>query len=134
MFSLAPLGDLTRFRRSNIKSEVYVVTEDVCIKSHGVLLLLAARSVKIKEMLEESENIPALEFSHDLTGLEDCLDLIYGGSIIISEDNYKTIPYFSAHCISDHHTSKLKPNPNSNPNPNYHPNPDNSPDHDCSHF
>ena len=45
-------------------------------------------------MLEESENIPALEFSHDLTGLEDCLDLIYGGSIIISEDNYKAIYKF----------------------------------------
>ena len=38
------------------------------------------------------------------------------------------IPYFSAHCISDHRISK--PNPNSNPNPN----PNNSPDHDCSHL
>ena len=34
------------------------------------------------------------------------------------------IPYFSAHCISDHLISK--------PNPN--PNPDNSPDHDWSHL
>ena len=32
------------------------------------------------------------------------------------------IPYFSAHCISDHRIS--------NPNPN----PDRSPDHDCSHL
>ena len=38
------------------------------------------------------------------------------------------IPYFSAHCISDHRISKPNPNPNSNPNPN------NSPDHDCSHL
>ena len=42
------------------------------------------------------------------------------------------IPYFSAHCISDHRTSKPNPNPNSNSNPN--PNLDNSPDHDCSHL
>ena len=31
------------------------------------------------------------------------------------------IPYFSAHCISDHRISK--PNPNSNPNLNHNPNP-----------
>ena len=36
------------------------------------------------------------------------------------------IPYFSAHCISDHRISNTNPNPN--------PNPDNSPDHDCSHL
>ena len=53
---------------------------------------------------------------------------------------YRRIPYFSAHCISDHRISKPNPNPNSNPNPNHNPNPnpnpnpDNSPDHDCSHL
>ena len=92
MFSLAPLGGLTRFRRSNIKSEVYLVTEDVCIKSHGILL--AARSAKIEKIMEESENIPAVEFSDNLAGLEDCLDLIYGGSVEIREDNFKTIYKF----------------------------------------
>ena len=45
-----------------------------------------------------------------------------------------SIPYFSAHCISDHRISKPNPNPNSNPNPNHNPNPDNSRDHDCSHL
>ena len=45
-------------------------------------------------MLEESENIPAVEFSDDLTGLEDCLDLVYGGSVEIREDNFKTIYKF----------------------------------------
>ena len=69
MFTLAPMGNLTRFRRSNIKSEVYLVTEDVRIKSHGILL--AARSVKLEKMVEDSENIPAVEFSDNLTRLED---------------------------------------------------------------
>ena len=94
MFSLAPLGDLTRFRRSNIKSEVYLVTEDIFIKSHGVLL--AARSAKIEEMLEleESENIPVVELSDNVAGLEDCLDLVYGGSIFIGENNFKAIYKF----------------------------------------
>ena len=92
MFSLAPLGDLTRFRRSDIKSEVYLVTEDVCIKSHGILL--AARSANLEKMVEESENIPAVEFSDNKTGLEDCLDLVYGGSVDIREENCKSIYKF----------------------------------------
>ena len=92
MFSLAPLADLTRSRRSDIKSEVYLVTEDVCIKFHGILL--AARSVNLEKMVEESENIPAVEFSDNITGLEDCLDMVYGGSIDIREDNCKSIYKF----------------------------------------
>ena len=92
MFSVTPLGDLTRFRRSDIKSEVYLVTEDVCIKSHGILL--AARSAELEKMVEESENIPAVEFSDDIAGLDDCLDLVYGGNVDISEDNCRTIYKF----------------------------------------
>ena len=92
MFALAPLADLTRFRRSDIKCEVYLVTEDVCIKSHGILL--AARSAKLEKMVEESENIPAAEFSDDIAGLEDCLDLIYGGNVDIGEENCKSIYKF----------------------------------------
>ena len=92
MFSLTPLGDLTRFRRNNVKNEAYLITEDVYIKAHGIIL--AARSAKIEVMLEESENIPAVEFSDDLTGLEDCLDLVYGGCVEIREDNFKTIYKF----------------------------------------
>ena len=92
MFFLAPLGDLTRFLSSNIKNEVYLITKDVCIKSNG--LLLAARSAKIEEILEESEKIPAVQFSDNIAGLEDCLDLVYGGSVDIREDNFKSIYKF----------------------------------------
>ena len=92
MFFLAPLGDLTRFLSSNIKNEVYLITKDVCIKSNG--LLLAARSAKIEQILEESEKIPAVQFSDNMAGLEDCLDLVYGGSVDIREDNFKSIYKF----------------------------------------
>ena len=92
MFSLAPLTDLTRFRRSNFKNKVYVITEDRYIKSNGVLL--AARSAKIEETLEESENILAVQFSDNMAGLEDCLDLVYVGSVDIREDNCKSIYKF----------------------------------------
>ena len=92
MLSLPPLGDLTHFLSSNIRNDVYVVTEDKCIKSNGVLL--AARSAKIEEILEKSENIPAVQFSDNMAGLEDCLDLVYGGSVDIREDNFKSIYKF----------------------------------------
>ena len=92
LLSLTPLGDLTRFRRSNVKNEAYLITQDVSIKVHGIIL--AARSAKIEVMLEENEKIKAVEFSDDLTGLEDCLDLVYGGSVEIREDNFKTIYKF----------------------------------------
>ena len=92
MFFLTPLGDLTRFRRSNVKNEAYLITEDASINVHGIIL--AARSAKIEVMLEECENIPAVEFSDDLPGLEDCMDLVYGGSVEIREDNFKTIYKF----------------------------------------
>ena len=54
MLSLTPLGDLTRFRRSNVKNEAYLITEDVSIKVHGIIL--AARSAKIEVMLIQNVN------------------------------------------------------------------------------
>ena len=92
MFSLSPLGNLTHFRDKIFKNEVYFVTEDKFIKAHG--LILAARSDKIAKILENSENIPAVEFSDDLAGLDTCLNLIYGGRVRISPDNCKTIYKF----------------------------------------
>ena len=89
MFSLSKLGDLTHFRDKIFKNEVYFVTEDNFIKAHG--LILSARSGRIKEILENSVNIPAVEFSDDLAALNTCLDLIYGGSVEIGEDNFKDI-------------------------------------------
>ena len=92
MFSLAPLNDLTRFRRNTFKNEVYLITEDLSIKCNGIPF--AARSSKIEDMLEKSENIPVVEFSDEIAGLEVCLDLIYGGRVAITEDNFKTIYKF----------------------------------------
>ena len=92
MFSLAPLGDMTRFLRSTFRNEVYLITEDVCIKSSGILL--AARSTKIEQMLEKGWDVPAVEFSDDMTGLNACLDLVYGGNVSIRENNFKTIYKF----------------------------------------
>ena len=44
--------------------------------------------------MENSENIPAIEFSDNIPGLFACLKLVYGGSIIISRGNYRSILKF----------------------------------------
>ena len=92
MFVLSPLADVSSFRRKGLKNEVYLITEDKCIECSGVLLV--ARSSVISELLQTSQNIPATEFSDNVPGLEDCLDLIYGSSIQIGDRNYKTIYKF----------------------------------------
>ena len=86
------IGRLDAFPTQQRQNEAYLITQDVRIKVHGIIL--AARSAKIEVTLEENEKIKAVEFSDDLTGLEDYLDLVYGGSVEIREYNFKTIYKF----------------------------------------
>ena len=92
MFSLAPLGNIARFRSKSFTNEVYLITNGDRVKANGVLL--AARSAVIEEILVSSENIPAAEFTDDVAGLRTCLMLLYGGSVNIGEDNFKSIYNF----------------------------------------
>ena len=71
MFALSNLGDVTRYHKENFKNEVFVITEDKAIKTSGIML--AARSTVIEEIIQKSENIPAIEFSDNLLGLSACL-------------------------------------------------------------
>ena len=77
MFTLSQLGDVTRDLKDNFRNQVYVITEDKPIQCSGVLL--ASRSTIIEEIIQNSECIPAIEFSDNLPGLFVCLNLIYGG-------------------------------------------------------
>ena len=90
MFQLSRLKDFTRFYEygDNFRNEVYLITDDVLIKCNGILL--AARSRKIEEIIKDTENIPANEYSDNLPALYDCLDLIYGSSVAIGRENYRT--------------------------------------------
>ena len=45
-------------------------------------------------MVGESNKIKTVKFSDDITGLKDCLDLVYGGSVDIREESCKTIYKF----------------------------------------
>ena len=89
MFTLSQLGDVRRYFTDNFRNEVYIITEDKPIKCSGILL--ASRSIIIEEIIQNSENVPAIEFSDNIPGLIVCLSLIYGGSVDISRENYISI-------------------------------------------
>ena len=92
MFSLSPLTDLTRFRYKKLKKEVYLISQDGGTICHGILL--AARSPTFAQILEKSKEIPTVTFLGGITELKVCLDLIYGGSVLIGRSNFKSIYNF----------------------------------------
>ena len=92
MFTLSQLGDISRYLKDNFRNQVYIITEGKPIKCSGILL--ASRSAIIEEIIENSENIPAIEFSDNILGFFACLKLVYGGSINIIRDNYRSILKF----------------------------------------
>ena len=89
MFTLPHLVDVTRYLKEDFRNKVFLITEDKTIRCSGIML--AARSIVIEEIIQNSENIPAIQFSDNLPGLFLCLDLIYGGSVEINEENYRSI-------------------------------------------
>ena len=89
MFTLSPLGDVTTYLRENFKNEVFLITENKAIRCSGIML--AARSTVIEEIIQNSENIRATQFSDNLPGFFVCLRLIYRGSVEINEENYRSI-------------------------------------------
>ena len=89
MFTLSPLGDVSRYLKDNFRNQVYIITENKPIKCSGILL--TSKSTIIEEVIQNSKNIPAIEFSDNIPGLFACLKLVYGGSINISKDNYRRI-------------------------------------------
>ena len=86
------MGDASRFVNENFKNEVFLVTEDKSVKCNGIML--AARSSIIEDILQTSDTIPATQLSDNIPGLYSCLKLLYGGSVIIDENNYKSIYKF----------------------------------------
>ena len=92
MFTLPHLGDVTRYLKADFRNNVFLITDHQLIKCSGIML--AARSIVIEEIIQNGEKIPALQFSDNLPGLFLCLDLIYGGSVEINEENYRSIFMF----------------------------------------
>ena len=89
MLTLTELGDVSRFLNDILHNEVFLITTERIIGCSGILL--AARSAPAHNIIRESENIDAIQFSDDLLGLQDCLRLIYGSTVFITKSNYKSI-------------------------------------------
>ena len=89
IIKLPLLDDLSQFLTENFRNEVFLITEDKPIKCSGAVL--AARSSVLEGMIRESNNIPVIEFSGNISGLECCLHVLYGGSISIDIRNYKSL-------------------------------------------
>ena len=83
------LDDFSRLLSENFRNEVFLITEDKPIKCSGAVL--AARSSVLEGMIDDSNNIPAIEFSDNIPGLYSCLRVLYGGSISIDKRNYKSL-------------------------------------------
>ena len=83
------LDDFSRLLTENFRNEVFLITEDKPIKCSGAVL--AARSSVLEGMIDDSNNIPAIEFSDNIPGLYSCLRVLYGGSISIDIRNYKSL-------------------------------------------
>ena len=83
------LDDFSRLLTENFRNEVFLITEDKPINCSGAVL--AARSSVLEGMIEDSNNIPATEFSDNIPGLYSCLRVLYGGSISIDITNYKSL-------------------------------------------
>ena len=89
ILKLPLLDDFSRLLTENFRNEVFLITEDKPIKCSGAVL--AARSSVLEGMIEDSNNIPAIEFSDNIPGLYSCLRVLYGGSISIDIRNYKSL-------------------------------------------
>ena len=92
IIKLPQLGNMNRFLDENFRNEVFLITEDTRIKCNGAIL--AARSSILEGMIQDSENVPVIEFSDNIPGLYSCLRIIYGGSVAIDENNYKNVYKF----------------------------------------
>ena len=89
MLTLPPLGDVSRFFGDTFSNDVVIVCKDGKIVCNAVML--SARSGLVEKVFQNTKDTPHLEFSGSLSRLDPCLNLIYGGSVGVSMDNYRSI-------------------------------------------
>ena len=78
--------------RTRIPNSVTIAIGEEIIECNG--LVLARHSKVLREMLFNSSDLYLDEFCGDRTGVEDCLDLMYGGRVEIDEGNIQVLIKF----------------------------------------
>ena len=78
--------------RTRIPNSVIITIGEEIIECNG--LVLAGHSKVLRELLFNSYDLYFDEFCGDRTGVEDCLDLMYGGEVEIDEGNIQVLIKF----------------------------------------
>ena len=78
--------------RTRIPNSVTIAIGEETIECNG--LVLAGHSKVLRELMFSSSDLYLDEFCGDRTGVEDCLDLMYGGEVEIDEGNIQVLIKF----------------------------------------
>ena len=78
--------------RTRIPNSVTITIGEEIIECNG--LVLAGHSKVLRDLLFNSSDLYLDEFCGDRTGVEDCLDLMYGGEVEIDEGNIQVLIKF----------------------------------------
>ena len=78
--------------RTRIPNSVTIAIGEETIECNG--LVLAGHSKVLRELMFSSSDLYLDEFCGDKTGVEDCLDLMYGGEVEIDEGNIQVLIKF----------------------------------------
>ena len=78
--------------RTRIPNSVTIAIGEETIECNG--LVLAGHSKVMRELMFSSSDLYLDEFCGDRTGVEDCLDLMYGGEVEIDEGNIQVLIKF----------------------------------------
>ena len=96
MSKLPGILDISQYIRSDgvkIHNSVNVVVGETIIEANGIVLSLL--SPVLLDLAVKSSDIILDEFIDNVSGVRDCLALLYGGTVEINDDNLETIVKFS---------------------------------------
>ena len=97
MVRVASLPDLFRFvRRSNklpIYNPIHFLVGTESIEVSGCVLSL--KSSVLEDLVGKQREVYLDQFTGEMEGVQDCVELLYGGEVELSEENIKTVIKFS---------------------------------------
>ena len=97
MVRVASLPDLSRFiRRSNklpIYNTIHFLVGTESIEVSGCVLSL--KSSVLEDLVGKQREVYLDHFTGEMEGVQDCVELLYGGEVELSEENIKTVIKFS---------------------------------------
>ena len=96
MSELPGILDISQYIRSDgvkINNSVNIVVGETIIEANGIVL--SQLSPVLLELAVKSSDIILDEFVDNVSGVRDCLVLLYGGTVEINDENLETIVKFS---------------------------------------